>query len=295
MKADIEGKNVLIVPRPDPDDPDPDAEEYDDEGNLIEVDKNVQLKVEQFRNRMCCTVTKVTRMSYMNNNIAVPINLGKSGYDLIRIELEKIPLVLEAVELFEWKTGKRMDKDTKMVKFVKKCDGDPKTRTPKKRDIVEQYQIPPEPMAGLIKRIDDSLQEYMDLLAWRLQCVNAHLDNMHNNGTAKRVIEDFQLPKEAEYTGNPDNPGDNVAVPNIIPPLDPPDDGDTPEQKDADVDVVVDNNGYEPEVEGGTKTDDVDKGTGERIQNGEGGTIELQEVGGAMLEEKFDENRDSQQ
>lgn len=248
MKADIEGKNVIMVPRPDPDDPDPDAEQYDDDGFLIEEEKYVKEAVEQFQNRMCCGVNKVTRVE---NDDGSPFNAGKTGYDLVRVELDKLPLVLEARAFYEWKTG---DQGAGKER-VKKCKGDPACRRPQKRDILKQYQIPPEPMAGLIKRIDDSLTEYVDLLAWRVQCVNAHLDNLHNNGTAKRVVDGYEVPEEALYAG-PDKPGDNFAIPNIIPSAaeDPAEEKATPQKTESSPEVISVGDDYASELEGGTKT-----------------------------------------
>lgn len=237
----------LIVPRPDPDDPDPDAERYDDDGFLIEEEKYVKDAVEEFQNRMCCGVLKVTRVEHDDGT---PFNAGKTGYDLIRIQLDNIPLVLEAREFYEWKTGDRPNADGP----VKKCKGDPATRRPRKRDIIKQYQIPPEPMAGLIKRIDDSLSEYVDLLAWRVQCVNAHLDNLHESGAAKRKEDGFEVPDAAIYAG-PDQPGDNTEIPNIIPSAEPKPDED--KKNDPEVEVItsgMNGDDYSPEPEGGTKT-----------------------------------------
>lgn len=161
-------------------------------------------KVIDVENDMSCQVMKVTKME---------TNAGKSGYDLVRIEFDKLPKVLDVVERVRWKTGKDpMDPDATYI--GEKCMGKPMLRPPKKRDGIELYQTPPEDMVDMLARIQKATFGYVDLLAWRVQCVNAKLDLLHKAGIAKRVdpcLASYQVesglkefPAAAEY--NPQNP-----------------------------------------------------------------------------------------
>lgn len=99
--------------------------------------------------------------------------------------MDKEPTVLDVATRVRWKTG--IDPADPTAKFVGRCIGQPKLRPPKKRDGIETYTPPPEPFTDMIKNFKKKTNGYVDLLAWRVQCVNAKLDLLHDNGTCKRV------------------------------------------------------------------------------------------------------------